>query len=62
MGKLFRPFIQADSSTTRKYGGTGLGLALCKKYAEMLGGSIDAQSEEGDGSVFIVRLPVNYKP
>ena len=62
MGKLFRPFMQADSSTTRKYGGTGLGLALARKYTEMLGGSIDVESEEGKGSVFTVRLPVNYIP
>ncbi len=57
LAKLFRPFTQADSSTTRKYGGTGLGLTICRRLADMLGGSIDVSSEYGQGTTFTVRLP-----
>ncbi|WP_298859247.1 response regulator [uncultured Gimesia sp.] len=52
MANLFRPFTQADSSTTRKYGGTGLGLTICKRLAEMLGGDITVSSEHNQGSQF----------
>ncbi|EFL52441.1 multi-sensor hybrid histidine kinase [Solidesulfovibrio fructosivorans JJ]] len=50
--KLFQHFSQADASTTRKYGGAGLGLAICKKLTELMGGDIWLESEPGMGSVF----------
>jgi len=55
--QLFRPFTQADSSMTRKYAGTGLGLALSYSFCQMLGGDIQVQSAPGQGSTFTVRLP-----
>ncbi len=55
---LFADFTQADASTTRKYGGTGLGLALCRRFSAMLGGTIRVTSSYGVGSTFTVSLPV----
>jgi signal transduction histidine kinase len=55
--KLFQEFTQADSLTARRYGGTGLGLALSRKLAHMMGGDVTVSSEPGKGSVFTVRLP-----
>jgi hypothetical protein len=55
--KLFQEFTQADSLTARRYGGTGLGLALSRKLARMMGGDVTVASEPGKGSTFTVRLP-----
>ena len=55
--KLFQAFTQADGSTMRKYGGTGLGLALSRKFCVMMGGDINVESVSGKGSTFTVRLP-----
>jgi GAF domain-containing protein len=55
--KLFQEFTQADSLTARRYGGTGLGLALSRKLARMMGGDVTVASEPGKGSIFTVRLP-----
>jgi signal transduction histidine kinase len=59
--KLFQDFTQADSLTARRYGGIGLGLALSRKLARMMGGDVTAASEPGKGSVFTVRLPGSAK-
>lgn len=56
--RLFQPFTQADASTTRKYGGTGLGLALAQSLCLIMGGDIIAESEPGKGTTFTVTLPV----
>jgi signal transduction histidine kinase len=55
--KLFEAFVQADCSTTRRYGGTGLGLTISRHYCEMMGGEILVESEEGKGCIFTVRIP-----
>ena len=54
--KIFQPFSQADSSTTRKYGGTGLGLTISRQLTEKLGGEISCQSKTNGGSVFVVSV------
>ncbi|MDH5178823.1 MAG: ATP-binding protein [Gammaproteobacteria bacterium] len=54
---IFAPFIQADISITRKYGGTGLGLSLSKRLVELMGGRVSLTSEPGQGSRFLIELP-----
>jgi signal transduction histidine kinase/CheY-like chemotaxis protein len=55
--RLFQDFTQADASTTRKFGGTGLGLALTRRYCQMMGGDVTVRSAPGEGSTFTIKLP-----
>ena len=56
--KLFKEFSQADASTTRKYGGTGLGLTISRRYCRMMGGDINVSSAPNEGATFTIRLPM----
>jgi PAS domain S-box-containing protein len=57
---IFRPFVQGDASMTRRYGGSGLGLALCKQLIELMGGGLIMESREGEGSLF--RFECGFRP
>lgn len=58
LGRVFEPFQQADASTTRRFGGSGLGLSICRDVARLMGGEVSAQSVEGVGSCFTLELPL----
>jgi signal transduction histidine kinase/DNA-binding response OmpR family regulator/uncharacterized protein YigA (DUF484 family) len=59
LGRIFSAFSQAEASTTRQYGGTGLGLVISRHFCRLMGGDIDVTSEHGVGTTFTVRLPLH---
>ena len=61
LGKVFEEFTQAESSTSKDYGGTGLGLPISKMMTEMMGGRMDVESEEGKGTTFSITIPIEVQ-
>jgi PAS domain S-box-containing protein len=59
LSRIFEPFMQAESSTTRRFGGTGLGLPFTKKIIELMGGSVDVHSEENEYTIFTLKVPTH---
>jgi len=62
ISRIFKPFTQADVDTTRKYGGTGLGLTISKQYIELMGGTINVESQKDEGSTFTFSLLLEEVP
>jgi len=60
--RVFEKFSQVDASTTREFGGTGLGLTISKELAQLLGGTIELQSDVGQGAAFTLVIPLIYQP
>jgi len=60
LSRLFQPFVQADPSITQQYGGTGLGLTITRRLAQLLGGDVTVRSKLGEGSSFTLHIPVNF--
>jgi CheY-like chemotaxis protein len=61
LSRIFEPFVQADASTTKQFGGTGLGLTISRTFCRMMGGEMTVESEHGKGSTFTVKLPREVK-
>jgi signal transduction histidine kinase/CheY-like chemotaxis protein len=60
VARLFQPFVQADPTITQQFGGTGLGLTITRRLAQLLGGDVSVESAQGQGSVFSLRIPADY--